>query len=63
MITIGLRIRRIRQQRLLSQQQLSQITNIQKSRLGRIERGETKLAVDELVAISKALNVKVEQLL
>lgn len=53
----GSRIRRFRNHLLISQQQLSNLTKIPKYRLGRIEREEIEMTLDELLLISEHLQI------
>jgi len=60
---IGSRIRGLRNKAKISQRELSERTQISKGRLGRIERSETSLTLEEAVTISKEFGVTVDFLL
>ena len=51
---IGLRIRRLRKTRGLTQQSLAEISNQEPSNISHIERGATKLSLPTLVNIANA---------
>lgn len=56
-LSIGSKIRETRKNNLISQEQLALLTAIDRSYLGRIERGEVNITVEKLYQISKTLNV------
>lgn len=60
---IGVRIRRLRKARGLTQQTLAEISNQEPSNISHIERGATKLSLPTLVNIANALEVTVDDLL
>lgn len=60
---IGIRIRRLRKERGLTQQTLAEISNQEPSNISHIERGATKLSLPTLVSIANALEVTVDELL
>ena len=60
---IGLRIRRLRKARGLTQQSLAEISNQEPSNISHIERGATKLSLPTLVNIANALHVTADELL
>jgi len=55
---IGLKIRKIRIERQLSIQELSDKIDIEYNNLIRIEKGRTNFTIGTLLKIGKALNVK-----
>ncbi len=57
--SLGLRIREIRKQKKLTQEQLAKICNIEKANLSRIESGITNPTVLTLQKMSKALEVQI----
>ncbi|RFP11414.1 MULTISPECIES: helix-turn-helix domain-containing protein [unclassified Duganella] len=59
LIALGGAIRRLRQERKMSQEQLALAATADRSHLGRIERGENEIAVLLLVRLAKALGVSV----
>jgi len=60
---IGLRIRRFRKARGLSQEQLAERIGISTTHMSHIETGNTKLSLPVLVALSAALDVSADELL
>ena len=61
--SIGIRIRRYRKERGLTQQTLAEISNQEPSNISHIERGATKLSLPTIVNIANALGVTVDDLL
>ncbi|MEO3358343.1 helix-turn-helix domain-containing protein [Acinetobacter haemolyticus] len=62
-LTIGTNIREIRKNKSISQEQLALLTTIDRSYLGRIERGEVNITVEKLYQISKTLQIDPKMLL
>ena len=62
-VAIGMRIRRLRQERGLTQQALAELAGQEPSNISHIERGATKLSLPTLVSISNALSVTADELL
>ena len=60
---IGIRIRRLRKQQKLTQQDLASLSHQEPSNISHIERGATKLSLPAIVNISNALGVTVDDLL
>jgi transcriptional regulator with XRE-family HTH domain len=56
-ISIGTKIRETRKSKSISQEQLALRTAIDRSYLGRIERGEVSITVEKLYQISQTLEV------
>ncbi|NNH36066.1 helix-turn-helix transcriptional regulator [Acinetobacter sp. NIPH 2377] len=54
---IGSKIRSTRKLENISQEQLALLTGIDRSYLGRIERGEVSVTVEKLAQIAKVLKV------
>lgn len=57
MKTVGDRIRRMREERKLSQEEFAQLAKLDRSYYGRIERGTQNLALKTQMLIAKALEV------
>lgn len=57
---IGFKIRSTRKQENISQEQLALLTGIDRSYLGRIERGEVSVTVEKLSQIAKVLKVELK---
>ena len=60
---IGIRIRRFRKERGLTQQVLAELSRQEPSNISHIERGATKLGLPTIVNIANALGVTVDDLL
>lgn len=60
---IGQRIRRFRKARGFSQEELAEKVDISVTHMSHIETGNTKLSLPVLVALSKALEVRTDELL
>ena len=60
---IGVRIRRLRKAKGLTQQTLAELSEQEPSNISHIERGATKLSLPTLVHIANALGVTADQLL
>ena len=60
---IGFRIKKLRIQKNLSQEQLAEQCNISTSFLGHVERGTRKMSLETLVTLSSVLNVSIDYLL
>ncbi|WP_180102112.1 helix-turn-helix domain-containing protein [Acinetobacter sp. YH12126] len=62
-ISIGTKIRVTRKSKSISQEQLALRTAIDRSYLGRIERGEVSITVEKLYQISQTLDIDPRHLL
>lgn len=60
---IGIRLRRLRKQQALTQQDLANLAHLEPSNISHIERGATKLSLPTIVNISNALGITVDDLL
>ena len=60
---LGTRIRELRIEATLSQEELSNEAEIPLSQIGRIERGETNPTISTLFVICKALGIELKDLL
>jgi transcriptional regulator with XRE-family HTH domain len=58
----GQRLRELRKERNLSQEELAWQTGFELSQIGRIERGEINTSISHVAAIAKVLKVKPEEL-
>lgn len=61
-ILLGNNIRKFRKLRGLSQEELAEISNLHRTYLGSVERGERNITIDNIQRIAKALNINVKQL-
>jgi len=59
---VGERIRRIRKERNLSQEELAERSGIHANYVGQVERGEKNLTLETLEKIVLGLNISLEQL-
>ncbi len=62
-IAIGIRIRRYRKEKGMTQQLLAELSHQEPSNISHIERGATKLSLPTLVNIANALSVTVDDIL
>ena len=60
---VGFNIRRIREERDLSQEELADLAGLHRAYIGQIERGEKNMGIKNLEKIAKALNVSIKVLL
>jgi len=58
----GRKIKLIRFQKNISQEKLSELSNISRSVMGKIERGEISTTLYSVEKIAKALNVTISQI-
>jgi len=61
--SIGSQVRTVRKRANISQEQLALLTSIDRSYLGRIERGEVSVTVEKLAQIAHVLNVDIKNLI
>lgn len=60
---LGERIRKVRKQKCLTQEQLAEACNLSAAHIGHIERGTRALSIESLITISSVLNVSTDYLL
>jgi transcriptional regulator with XRE-family HTH domain len=60
---VGFNIRRIREEKALTQRQLGKLAGLHRAYIGQIERGEKNIGLKNLERIAKALRVHPRQLL
>jgi len=60
---LGQRIRNIREERKLTQQQLADRSGLHRTFIGAVERGERNLSVLNLRIVSKSLRVPISELM
>lgn len=64
MVSVNKRIKQIREKNGLSQYQLAdKIPTLSQSQIAKIETGQRRVSVADLISISEALNVPAEKLL
>ncbi|MGV3629592.1 MAG: helix-turn-helix domain-containing protein [Bacteroidota bacterium] len=61
-IAFGINLRRLREKRNLSQQQLADISDISKLTVQRIENAKFVAKLDVLISISKGLEIQLKEL-
>lgn len=61
-IAVGIRIRDLRKERNISQEELANEADIPLSQIGRIERGETNPTISTLYVLAIALDVDLKSL-
>ena len=62
LVRIGKNIRKIRDEKNISQQDLAAACNFEKSNMSRIEAGRTNMTIKTLLKICEALQVKLSDL-
>ena len=60
---VGFNIRKIREEKGLSQEKLAALADLHRAYVGQIERGEKNIGIKNLEKIAKALNVNIKDLL
>jgi len=56
-VAFGSRVRRIREQRGLSQEQLAELAGIHRTYMSSVERGQRNIGLDNIAALAAALGV------
>lgn len=59
----GTEVRKCREGRSLSQEQLAERAGVHRTFVGRIERGETNITLQNILRIARALGIKASRLL
>ncbi|WP_310557354.1 helix-turn-helix transcriptional regulator [Flavobacterium sp.] len=62
-IKLGIHIRKLREKKDISQQNLADDCNISKAQIGRVERAEFNTTIRTLVKIANALDIEPKELL
>jgi transcriptional regulator with XRE-family HTH domain len=60
---VGFNIRKIREEKGLSQEKLAALADLHRAYIGQIERGEKNIGIKNLEKIAKALKVNIKDLL
>ncbi|MBV8656566.1 MAG: helix-turn-helix transcriptional regulator [Burkholderiales bacterium] len=63
LVALGRAIRALRKDKLMSQEALADYSGIDRSHMGKIERGERNVTMLNVARIASALNVKVSDIL
>lgn len=58
----GKRVRDLRQQKSLSQEELADVAGMHRTYIGSIERGEQNVSIDNIARLAKALKMKISDL-
>lgn len=58
-VSFGLKVREQRKLKKLTQEKLALLCNIDRSYMGRIERGEVNITLEKIYEIANALNIDV----
>ena len=61
-IRFGLAIKRLREERNLSQEKLGEISDLHRTYIGMIERAERNITLKNIEKLAKALNVTVQKI-
>lgn len=62
-ILFGLHVREQRKLKKISQEKLALLCNIDRSYMGRIERGEVNITLEKIYDIARSLSIDVKELL
>ena len=62
-VSFGLLVREQRKLKKISQEKLAFLSNIDRSYMGRIERGEVNITIEKIYELAKSLDVSVKDLL
>lgn len=62
-IQFGQLVRKYRKEKNMSQEQLALLCNIDRSYLGRVERGEVNPTLEKIYELSNALQIKASELM
>lgn len=63
LLLFGLRVRELRSEKGISQEELAALTELDRTYISGIERGKRNLSLKNILKIASALNVKASQLL
>ncbi|MFC7514078.1 helix-turn-helix domain-containing protein [Herbaspirillum sp. GCM10030257] len=63
LVSLGQAIRHVRQEKGISQEKLALLADVDRSYLGRVERGDNNVAILTLVKLADALGVTVTELM
>ena len=62
LIKIGMKIRKLREEKNIPQQDLAAACNFEKSNMSRIEAGKTNLTIGTMIKICEGLNITLVEL-
>ena len=62
-VSFGLKVREQRKLKKLSQERLALLCNIDRSYMGRIERGEVNITLEKIYEIARALEIDPKELI
>jgi transcriptional regulator with XRE-family HTH domain len=61
-LKLGATVRRLRQERKLSQEEFAELSGLHTNYIGGIERGERNVAIDNIEKIARAFGLRVKDL-
>jgi transcriptional regulator with XRE-family HTH domain len=61
-VTFGLKIKELRKQKKYSQEQLANLSSINKSYISKIETGKTEVSLEIINKLAMAFEIKIDQL-
>ena len=63
LLALGVAIRKVRQSKSISQEKLALLAEVDRSYVGRVERGDNNVAILTLLKLASALDVNLEKLM
>lgn len=63
LLALGMAIRKVRQSKSISQEKLALLAEVDRSYLGRVERGDNNVAILTLLKLASALDINLEKLM
>jgi len=63
LVALGAAIKRIRLSKEISQERLALLAEVDRSYVGRVERGDNNVAILTLTRLAKALNISISELM
>ncbi len=63
LVSLGVAIRQIRQSQNISQEKLALLAEVDRSYVGRVERGDNNVAILTLLKLASALDINLEKLM
>jgi transcriptional regulator with XRE-family HTH domain len=63
LLALGVAIRKVRQSKSISQEKLALLAEVDRSYVGRVERGDNNVAILTLLKLASALDINLEKLM
>ena len=63
LLALGVAIRKVRQSKNISQEKLALLAEVDRSYVGRVERGDNNVAILTLLKLASALDINLEKLM